>query len=68
MTDNGNSIVQLDSVTKEKLARLLYMSHMKEPLDSFKIDSLMNEYAYLCHDDGTWTTHIYAIYPNIRMF
>ncbi|AUG58958.1 hypothetical protein [Acetivibrio saccincola] len=45
---------QLDSVTKEELARLLYMSHMKEPLDSFKIDSLINEYAYLCHDDGIW--------------
>ncbi len=45
---------QLNHVTGEELAQLLYMSHMKRPLDSFKIDSLNNRYAYLCHDDGWW--------------
>lgn len=45
---------QLDSVTKEELAELLYMSHMKKPLRSFRIKSLNNRFAYLCHDDGWW--------------
>ena len=45
---------QLLSVTKEELAELLYMSHMKKPLHSFKIKSLGNRFAYLCHDDGWW--------------
>jgi hypothetical protein len=45
---------QLQCVTKEELAGLLYMSHKKEPLHSFKISSLDNKYAYLCHDDGWW--------------
>jgi|BioPla2DNA2_1021312.scaffolds.fasta_scaffold14717_4 hypothetical protein len=45
---------QLDLVTSEELAKLLFMSHTKKPLDTFKFESLMNEYAYLSHDDGTW--------------
>jgi hypothetical protein len=45
---------QLSSVTKEELAEMLYMSHMKKPLHSFKIGSLNNRFAYLCHDDGWW--------------
>ncbi|NLL67662.1 MAG: hypothetical protein GX236_08195 [Clostridiaceae bacterium] len=49
---------QLDAVTDYELARILYMSHMKKALDSFIIDNLSNEYAYLCHDDGSWN-HTY---------
>ncbi|WP_051280708.1 hypothetical protein [Anaerovorax odorimutans] len=45
---------QLNCVTKDELAELLYMSHMKEPLYNFKIKSLNNKYSYLCHDDGWW--------------
>lgn len=45
---------QLEYLTNEELAELLYMSHKKEPLHCFKIKSLNNKYAYLCHDDGWW--------------
>lgn len=41
----------LNNVTKEELASLLYMAHLKEKLNDFKIKSLNNKYAYLCHDD-----------------
>ncbi|GAE89771.1 hypothetical protein [Acetivibrio straminisolvens] len=53
---------QLHLVTDEELARLLFMSHQKRPLGSFRIDSLMNEYGYLCHDDGYCNyTYLYDI-------
>lgn len=45
---------QLQCMTEEELAELLYMSHKKEPLHSFTVKSLNNKYAYLCHDDGWW--------------
>jgi len=48
-----NMNLLLEYVSKEQ-AELLYMSHMKKPLSNFKIDSLSNRYAYLCHDDGWW--------------
>ena len=47
---------QLDLVTYSELSEMLFMSHMKFPLNSFSFSSLKNEYAYLCHDDGTWNT------------
>ncbi len=45
---------QLDRVSPEDLASLLYMSHKKIPLSTHKVKSLNNSYAYLCHDDGWW--------------
>lgn len=45
---------QLEAVTDEELAQLLYMSHMKKPLKDFRMKSLGNHFAYLCHDDGWW--------------
>ena len=46
----------LKCVNKEELAELLYMCHMKNPLNSYKIKTLNNTIAYLCHDDGIWNT------------
>jgi len=52
------SPAQLNQVSGEELAQLLYMSHMKKPLHDYKISSLGNNYAYLCHDDG-WYNNVY---------
>lgn len=49
-----DNIEDLSKVDKTELAIMLYMSHMKEPFESFKIPSLDNKFAYLCHDDGWW--------------
>ena len=46
----------LKCVKKEELAELLYMCHMKNPLNSYKIKTINNTIAYLCHDDGIWNT------------
>jgi len=41
----------LERVSDEELAELLYLSHRIEPLKEFAFSSLKNRYAYLCHDD-----------------
>lgn len=41
----------LNFVTKQELAELLYLSHKKIPLQNFQFNTLKNRYVYLCHDD-----------------
>jgi hypothetical protein len=41
----------LSDVNNSELADLLFMRHKNKPMQSYKIVSLQNRYAYLCHDD-----------------
>ena len=42
---------KLSCVTNSELAELLFMRHKCKPIKSYKIESLQNRFAYLCHDD-----------------
>jgi len=53
----------LDRVTKQELAELLYFGHKVEPLNQFQIASLRNRYAYYSHDDN-WFVRIYMENPD----
>ncbi len=50
----------LEKVSNEELAELLYLAHRVEPLRKFTFHSLQNRYAYLCHDDD----YIVKVYMN----
>ena len=47
------------SLSKEQVAELLYLMHIKEPLQFPFFDVLQNNYAYLSHDDG-WYCKLYC--------
>jgi len=51
--------VSANSLTKQQVAELLYLSHMYEPLNTPFFDTLQNNYAYLSHDDG-WYCKLYC--------
>jgi hypothetical protein len=42
----------IENLSPTEVASLLYLSHMKSPLDSAFFNVLKNNYAYLAHDDG----------------
>lgn len=46
----------LSDVSDVELSKILFMKHMKRPLNRFSIPSLDNKYAYLCHEDGVWNS------------
>jgi len=48
----------LDAVTEQELAELLYFQHKVMPLHGFSIPSLRNRYAYYSHDDD-WFSRVY---------
>lgn len=43
--------VNLKSVDKSDLAKILYLNHTGEPYDTFLFESLNNKYVYIAHDD-----------------
>lgn len=45
----------IDNIPPMELAELLYISHMKIPLNTPFLKSLNNNYIYLAHDDNYWT-------------
>ena len=45
----------IDNISPMELAELLYISHMKIPLNTPFLKSLNNNYIYLAHDDNYWT-------------
>lgn len=49
----------IESLTSQEAASLLYLAHMKEPLESVFFEKLQNQYAYLAHDDG-WFCRLYC--------
>ncbi len=44
----------LEKLTDENIAELLFAAHLKRPLRSAFFDALGNKYLYLCHDDDYW--------------
>ena len=50
---------QLDELSDDKLAELLFFSHKAKPLKSNKIDGLGNKYAYYSHDDD-WFVRVFV--------
>jgi len=53
----------LDRVTKQELAELLYFGHKVEPFNQFQIANLRNRFAYYSHDDD-WFVRIYMENPD----
>lgn len=53
----------LDDLTPQEIARLLYLGHKWEPLDSPFVDRLKSRFAYLAHDDG-WLLKLYCREPD----
>jgi len=53
----------LDNVSDNELAELLFFRHTCRPLTSYRIPSLQNSYAYWSHDDG-WVTRVYMERPD----
>ncbi len=45
----------IDNILPIELAELLYISHMKMPLNTPFFKTLNNNYIYLAHDDNYWT-------------
>lgn len=44
----------LETVSDSELAELLFLRHKFSPINSYKISSLNNSFAYIAHDDGWW--------------
>ena len=53
----------LDRVTDQELAELLYFGHKVKPLRRFQFEKLRNRYAYYSHDDD-WYARIYMENPD----
>jgi len=53
----------LDRVTKQELAELLYFNHTVKPFSHFQIASLRNRFAYHAHDDD-WSVRLYMENPD----
>jgi|GEM_PF-475204 len=51
-------LADLDNITNQELAELLYFNHRSEPLYGFHFDRLCNRYAYYSHDDE-WSVRVY---------
>jgi hypothetical protein len=56
-------VADLDRVTKQELAELLYFNHMVKPFNHFQIASLRNRFAYHGHDDD-WSVRIFMENPD----
>jgi len=56
-------VADLDRVTKQELAELLYFNHKVEPFRHFQVESLRNRYAYHGHDDD-WSVRIFMENPD----
>jgi hypothetical protein len=50
--------VGVDELNGQEIAELLYMGHIKQPLNPPFYSKLNNRYAYLSHDDG-WFNKVY---------
>jgi len=53
----------LDRVTKQELAELLYFGHKVEPFNHFQTASLRNRFAYYSHDDN-WYVRMHMENPD----